>query len=31
MKNTKLGSVQIHYSAYNKADVLEKINNCIEV
>ena len=31
MKNTKLGSVQIYYSAYNKADVLEKINNCIEV
>ena len=25
MKNTKLGSVQIYYSAYNKAAVLEKI------
>jgi len=24
MKNTKLGSVHIYYSAYNKADVLEK-------
>ena len=24
MKNTKLGSVQIYYSAYNKAAVLEK-------
>jgi len=23
MKNTKLGSVQIYYSAYNKAAVLE--------
>ena len=31
MKNTKLGSVQIYYSAYNKAVVLEKNNNCIEV
>ena len=31
MKNTKLGSVQIYYSEYNKAAVLEKINNCIEV
>jgi len=29
MKNTKLGSVQIYYSAYNKAAGLEK--NCIEV
>ena len=24
MKNTKLGSVKIYYSAYNKAAVLEK-------
>jgi len=24
MKNTKLGSVQIYYSVYNKAAVLEK-------
>jgi len=24
MKNTKLGSVQIYYSTYNKAGVLEK-------
>jgi len=32
MKNTKLGSVQIYYSAYNKADRLEKkMKNCIEV
>ena len=27
MKNTKLGSVEIYYSAYNKAAVLKKINN----
>ena len=25
MKNTKLGSVQIYYSAYNKAAVLKKL------
>ena len=30
MKNTKLGSVQLYYSTYNKADGL-KMKNCIEV
>jgi len=31
MQNTKLGSVQIYYSAYNKAAGLKKIKNCTEV
>jgi len=32
MKNTKLGSVQIYYSAYTKAAGIEKkMKNCIEV
>jgi len=31
MKNTKLGSVQIYYSTYYKAAVLEKIGNSLSV